>query len=127
MHERRAKARVLVVEDSLTQAKKLEVILRSVGFEVVVARDGRQGLDAFRTGPYDLVLSDVLMPGISGYDLCRTIKSSPEGKNIPVMLLTSLSKPIDIIRGLECGADNFVNKPYDGDYLITRIRSLLAN
>jgi len=127
MHERRAKARVLVVEDSLTQAKKLEVILQSVGFAVVSARDGRQGLDAFRTGPFDLVLSDVVMPGISGYDLCRTIKSSPEGKKVPVMLLTSLSKPIDIIRGLECGADNFVNKPYDGDYLITRIRSLLAN
>ena len=83
MHERRAKARVLVVEDSLTQAKKLEVILQSVGFEVVVARDGRQGIDAFRTGPFDLVLSDVVMPGISGYDLCRTIKSSPGGEESP--------------------------------------------
>jgi diguanylate cyclase (GGDEF)-like protein len=127
MHDRRAKARVLVVEDSLTQAKKLEVILQSVGFGVVTARDGRQGIDVFRSGPFHLVLSDVMMPGISGYDLCRTIKSSPEGKKVPVMLLTSLSKPIDIIRGLECGADNFVNKPYDGDYLIGRIRSLLAN
>jgi diguanylate cyclase (GGDEF)-like protein len=127
MPEGRTKARVLVVEDSLTQAKKLELILQSVGFEVVVARNGRQGIETFRTSPFDLVLSDVMMPGVSGYDLCRSIKSSPRGKHIPVILLTSLSKPIDIIRGLECGADNFVNKPYEGDYLISRIRNLLAS
>jgi diguanylate cyclase (GGDEF)-like protein len=127
MHDGRTKARVLVVEDSLTQAKKLEVVLESVGFEVVVARDGRQGLETFRGSTYDLVLSDVMMPGMSGYDLCRAIKSGPQGKNVPVMLLTSLSKPIDIIRGLECGADNFVNKPYEGDYLISRLRNLLAS
>jgi diguanylate cyclase (GGDEF)-like protein len=118
-----------VVEDSLTQAKKLEVALQSVGFEATVARDGRQGAEAFQSAatPFDLVLSDVMMPGLSGYELCRTIKSNPRGKNVPVVLLTSLSKPSDIIRGLECGADNFVNKPYDGSYLITRIRDLLTN
>jgi diguanylate cyclase (GGDEF)-like protein len=127
MHERRTKPRVLVVEDSPTQAKKLEVVLNSVGFEVATAHDGRQAIEAFRKGTFDLVLSDVMMPGMSGYDLCRSLKASPGGENVPVVLLTSLSKPIDIIRGLECGADNFVNKPYDGDYLITRIRTLLAN
>jgi diguanylate cyclase (GGDEF)-like protein len=127
MHERRNKPRVLIVEDSLTQAKKLEIILQSVGFEVAVSRDGRQGLDTIRRSPFDLVLSDVMMPGITGYDLCRAIKSVHQTRSIPVILLTSLSKPIDIIRGLECGADNFVNKPYEGDYLIGRIRNLLAN
>ncbi|MEA2630608.1 MAG: hypothetical protein QOE66_827 [Chloroflexota bacterium] len=127
MHERRTKPRVLVVEDSLTQAKKLEGVLGSVGFEVAVARNGHQGLEAFKGSSFDLVLSDVLMPGMSGYDLCRAIKSSPPGKNVPVIQLTSLSKPNDIIRGLECGADNFVNKPYESDYLISRIRNLLAS
>jgi diguanylate cyclase (GGDEF)-like protein len=127
MHPGRTKARVLIVEDSLTQSKKLELVLQSVGFEVTVARDGRRGIEAFRGAPFDLVLSDVMMPGVSGYDLCRAIKQSPQGKTVPVILLTSLSKPLDIIRGLECGADNFVNKPYDGDYLISRIRGLLAN
>src|SRR5262245_29010935 len=127
MREGRTKTRVLVVEDSLTQSKKLEVVLDSVGFEVVVARDGRQGLEMFRVSAFDMVLSDVMMPGLSGYDLCRAIKSEPRGKGVTVMLLTSLSKPQDIIRGLECGADNFVNKPYEGDYLISRIRNLLAN
>jgi diguanylate cyclase (GGDEF)-like protein len=126
MHERRTKPRVLVVEDSLTQAKKLEVVLESVGFQVAVARNGYQGLEAFKGSSFDLVLSDVLMPGMSGYELCRAIKSGPPGKNVPVVLLTSLSKPNDIIRGLECGADNFVNKPYESDYLISRIRNLLA-
>jgi diguanylate cyclase (GGDEF)-like protein len=127
MHEGRTKPRVLVVEDSLTQAKRLQLILESTGSEVVVARDGRQGLEAFQRASFDLVLSDVLMPGMSGYDLCRAIKSEPRGKGLPVMLLTSLNKPLDIIRGLECGADNFVNKPYESDYLLTRIRTLLAN
>src|SRR4051794_7501549 len=109
MHEGRTKARVLVVEDSPTQSRKLQLILESVGFEVAVARDGLEGLGAFRASSFDLVLSDVMMPGMSGYDLCRAIKSGPKAKNVPVMLLTSLSKPNDIIRGLECGADNFVN------------------
>ena len=127
MHETRTRARVLVVEDSLTQARKLELVLESVGFEVVVARDGRQGLETFKNATFHLVLSDVMMPGMSGYDLCHAIKSMPSGRNVPVMLLTSLSKPNDIIRGLECGADNFVNKPYEGEYLISRIRNLLAS
>jgi diguanylate cyclase (GGDEF)-like protein len=127
MREGRTKVRVLVVEDSPTQSRKLEQILEAMNCEVVVARDGRLGLEAFETSSFDLVLSDVKMPEMSGYELCRAIKSRSRGQGVPVILLTSLNKPQDIIRGLECGADNFVNKPYEGEYLISRIRNLLAN
>jgi diguanylate cyclase (GGDEF)-like protein len=119
--------RVLVVEDSETQAVHLKKVLCAAGYEVVLAGDGQKGLDAFHASTFDLILSDVMMPVMTGYQLCRAIKADPRGREVPLMLITSLGKPIDIIRGLECGADNYVNKPYEGEYLLGRIRSLLAN
>jgi diguanylate cyclase (GGDEF)-like protein len=119
--------RVLVVEDSPTQAVRVKRVLSSVGFEVEVASDGAEGLERFRAGRFDLVLSDVQMPGRSGYDLCRAIKADPRGRDVPVVLLTILSKPLDMIRGLECGADNYIYKPFQPDALVARIRTILAN
>src|SRR5689334_21939869 len=126
MNETRT-TRVLVVEDSPTQAKKLEIVLNSLGLEVEIARDGAKGLEVFAANDVHLVLSDVMMPGLTGFELCRRIKSDPRGKDVPVVLLTSLSKPIDIIRGLECGADNYVSKPFQQEVLAGRIRTILAN
>jgi diguanylate cyclase (GGDEF)-like protein len=119
--------RVLMVEDSETQALHLGKILRAAGFDVVHASDGQKGLDAFRASTFDLVLSDVNMPVMTGYELCREIKADPRGRDVPFMLITSLGKPVDIVRGLESGADNYVNKPYEGEYLLGRIRGLVAN
>jgi signal transduction histidine kinase len=119
--------RLLVVEDSPTQAAELSILLESQGFEVEVARDGASGLKRCRADSFDAVLSDVVMPEIDGYELCRRIKADPQISEIPVLLLTSLADPMDIIRGLECGADNFITKPYDGDYLLGRVRRLLDN
>jgi two-component system cell cycle response regulator len=99
-------ARVLVVEDSLSQAKRLQTILESAGFRVTVAPDGQAGWERFASEAFDLVLSDVMMPGLTGYDLCRRVKSDPRGASVPFVLLTSLTKPLDLARGLECGADN---------------------
>jgi signal transduction histidine kinase len=118
--------RLLVVEDGLTQAAKLRKDLESSGFEVAVARDGQAGLEAFAAAHFDLVLSDVVMPGLSGYDLCRRIKTGDDGRDTPVILLTALHQPRDIIQGLECGADNFISKPYEVPHLIARIKALLA-
>jgi len=118
---------VLVVEDSPTQAAELEHVLGEAGYGVVVAGSGEEAL---RTAPAlrpALVVTDVVMPGIDGYELCRRLKSQRELKQIPVILLTSLSSPQDVIRGLECGADNFVRKPYDRDYLLARIRQIVLN
>lgn len=74
-----------------------------------------------------MLVSDIVIPELDGYGLCRAIKSDDKLKDVPVILLTSLADPHDVIRGLECGADNFIRKPYDGDYLLSRIRSLLMN
>src|SRR5262249_31930673 len=119
--------RLLIVEDSPTQAQELRFILEAAGVDVEIATDGEQGLARFLVGRFDLVLSDVVMPGLSGYDLCRQIKQDPKGKEIPVILLTTLSHPMDIIQGLECGADNYIIKPPDPDYLTARIQHVLAH
>jgi len=118
--------RVLVVEDSATQAEALRALLEGASYEVAVATSGEAGLAAFEAQEYDAVISDVVMPGaVDGYELCRRIKAS-QRRDTPVVLLTSLSDPLDIIRGLECGADNFLTKPYEPDHLLERLETLLA-
>ena len=119
--------RALVIEDNRTQPTKLRRTLESAGFEVATAVDGQEAIETLAAVAYDVVLSDVLMPRMTGYELCRQIKADPRLKDIPVVLLTSLGKPTDIIRGLECGADCFVNKPYEDDDLLGRIHVVLAN
>jgi len=119
--------RILVVEDSRTQLEQLRLILEAEGFAVDAAPDATRALAKLQAAPYDLVLSDVLMPDHSGYDLCRKIKTHPRTKGVPVVLLTQLSDPLDILRGLECGADNFITKPYDANYLLHRVRGILDN
>jgi signal transduction histidine kinase len=121
----RGTTRVLVVEDSPTQAVRLRKTLESVGFMVEVACDGLRGLEVLADSDFGLVLSDVVMPGLSGYDLCRRIKADGRGRDTPVILLTALREPGDIIQGMECGADNFISKPYETDHLIARIDAVL--
>lgn len=118
---------ILIAEDSPTQALRLQNSLENFGFTVTAARDGQAALDALATLRPTLVISDIQMPGIDGYELCRRLKADPALRDIPLILLTSLSAPQDIIRGLECGADNFVVKPYDDEFLLSRIRTVLAN
>ena len=119
--------RILVVEDSPTQAEQLSEMLRAEGFEVHVASDGEQGFVRAATGSFDVVLSDVLMPGISGFDLCRRIKSNSTTKHLPVVLLTTLNDPASLIEAITCGADNFVAKPFEQDYLLARLTNVLTS
>ena len=118
---------ILVVEDSPTQAQSLALLLEAQGYAVELARDGEAGIAACKSASIAAVLSDVVMPGIDGYELCRRIKTDPQTANTPVILLTSLADPMDIVRGLECGADNFIRKPYDVSYLISRLERLIEN
>jgi two-component system sensor histidine kinase/response regulator len=118
---------ILVVEDSPTQALKLKYILEKQEYTVRLAVNGREGLEAIRQRRPTLVISDVLMPEMDGYEFCTAIKTSDELKEIPVILLTTLSDPQDIIRGLESGADNFLNKPYSEEALLSRIKYILIN
>jgi PAS domain S-box-containing protein len=120
-------SRILVVEDSRTQAEALRRVLENAGFEVAVAADGEQALGRIGANEFDLVLSDVLMPALDGFELCRRLKADPARRDVPVLLLTALTDPLDIIRGLECGADGFLTKPCPAEHLLGRVRGLLAN
>ena len=121
------KTSILIVEDSLTQALRLRNTLEKNGFDVTHARDGREALATLATVHPALIISDVQMPGMDGYELCRRVKGDDAVSRIPVMLLTSLSAPEDIIQGLECGAENFVVKPYEEEFLLARIHAVLAS
>jgi CheY-like chemotaxis protein len=118
---------ILIAEDSPTQAERLRFMLERRGYALSVVRDGREALVRMAQHPPALVLSDVVMPEVDGYSLCRAIKHDPRLHDIPVVLLTSLNDPADVVRGLEAGADSFLFKPYDERYLLARIDSLLAN
>ncbi|SRR5258706_14008251 len=118
---------ILLVEDSATQAQRLRHLMESHGYATRVATNGRLALAALRERKPALVLSDVVMPEMDGYALCRSIKSDPVLRETPVILVTSLTDPKDIVCGLECGADNFVRKPYADDYLLKRIQHVLIN
>ena len=117
---------ILVVEDSATQARLLRLILEDEGFTVDVVGDGPAALTQLATKPFDLVVSDVLMPGLTGFELCRTIKADPALRAVPVVLVTTLRDPLEIVQALECGADSFIRKPYEPDVLVVRLRTLLA-
>ena len=126
--EERNLMRVVVIEDSKTQAHRLRRLLEGEGFTVQVAENGEAGLRLCAgSTPPDLVVSDVLMPGIDGYEVCRRLKNTPATSHLPVLLLTSLADPQDVVRALSAGADNFVTKPYDAARLLARIRRTVAN
>src|SRR5471032_1498254 len=118
---------ILIVEDSPTQAERLRRLIQSLHYNARVAANGQLALAAIRERKPHLVLSDIVMPEMNGYGLCRAIKSDPTLRDIPVILVTSLNDPKDIIRGIECGADNFIRKPYAEDYLLNRISHMLMN
>jgi len=119
--------RILLVEDSITQAMRLRYVLEAEGFHVDIAANGVEALSSLEHNIPDLIISDVMMPKMNGFELCRKIRENPQYKDTPIMLVTTLSDPTDVIRALEAGADNFTTKPYNEDALISRIRYILAN
>jgi signal transduction histidine kinase/DNA-binding response OmpR family regulator len=122
-----AAVEILIVEDSPTQALQLQYILERYHYRTAVATNGRDAIANLRQHKPTIVISDIIMPEMDGYQLCQQIKADATLADIPVILLTSLSDPKDVIKGLECGADNFIVKPYDEDFLLSRIQYILAN
>jgi two-component system sensor histidine kinase/response regulator len=122
-----ADVEILIVEDSPTQAEQLKYIVEHRGYRALVAKNGREALALMHEHKPTLVLSDVVMPEVDGYELCRRITTDEQLKEIPVILLTSLSDPQDVIKGLENGAKNFITKPYHEHYLLARIEHTLTN
>ncbi len=118
---------ILIVEDSPTQQKDLQNILESHGYRTRTSMNGNEALDFLNNNRPDIIITDIIMPEMDGYELCRRIKSDDKMKNIPVILLTVLCEPADIFKGLACGADNFVTKPYREEYLLSRIEYIMLN
>jgi len=118
-------ARVLVVDDILPNVKLLEAKLASEYYDVLTATSGQEALDKVERDDPDIVLLDVMMPGMDGFEVCRTIKSNPQYAHIPVVMVTALTDAADRVRGLEAGADDFLSKPLNDTALMARVRSLV--
>jgi PAS domain S-box-containing protein len=119
------KSEILIAEDSPTQAEQLKHFLKENNFNVTVAENGKQALTILEKFIPDLVISDIIMPEMNGYELCSIIKADERLMDIPVILLTTLTDPEDVLNGLTCGADNFFTKPYQEDYLISQIHQII--
>lgn len=118
---------ILIVEDSITQAEQLSSILEQSGYIVSMAHNGTEALERVKKHTPAIIISDIMMPEMDGYELCLNLKADSKLKSIPVILLTSLSDPVDVIKGLQCGADNFITKPYNENFLLSRIRHIIIN
>jgi two-component system cell cycle response regulator len=121
------KHEILIVEDSPTQAEELKYILETQGFHARITKNGMEALHYLENHIPSIIVSDIIMPEMDGYRLCKKIKSDERMRHIPVMLLTTLSEPEDVIKGLDCGSDGFMIKPYDEEALISRINYILLN
>ncbi len=117
-------ARILVVDDIAPNRRLLEAKLTAEYFDVITASDGREALQKCEQDLCDIVLLDVMMPGMDGFEVCRRIKTNPTTAHLAVVLITALDQPADRVRGLEAGADDFLTKPIDEVALMARVRSL---
>src|SRR3954453_6055324 len=117
-------ARILVVDDVPANVKMLEARLSAEYFDVLTAANGAEALDICSRLECDIILLDVMMPDLDGFEVCRRLKSNPATHFIPVVIVTALDSPSDRVRGLEAGADDFLTKPVSDIVLIARVRSL---
>ena len=118
-------ARVLIVDDIPTNVRLLEARLSAEYFEVLTAASGPEALDICAVDTVDIILLDVMMPGMDGFEVCRRLKSDPRTSHIPVLMVTALDQPSDRVQGLEAGADDFLTKPVDDVQLMARVKSLV--
>jgi two-component system NtrC family sensor kinase len=117
---------ILLVEDSPTQAQQMAWLLQEAGFRVTVVGDAEKGLERLEQETFDAVLTDLVLPGASGFDLCRQIKANPAWNRLPVVVLTSQADPINVLRGLEAGADGFMTKDREPAEIIGRLQRTLS-
>src|SRR5918994_1408900 len=118
-------ARILVVDDIPANVRLLEVRLLAEYFEVLTAANGPDAIETCENGKVDVVLLDVMMPDMDGFEVCRRLKADPATSHIPVIMITALDQVADRVRGLEAGADDFLTKPVNDLQLMTRVKSLV--
>ena len=116
---------IVVVDDSRTQAELVKMVLEDAGYVVTTACNGAEALQLIQKERPKLIISDIQMPVMDGYELCRRVKADPELSAIPVLLLTAESDPKETLKALQSGADNFLYKPCGDEHLVSRVRQML--
>jgi DNA-binding response OmpR family regulator len=117
--------RILIVDDDPVTAKLVAAVLRRAGYEVVIVYDALQAFGVLETIPPDLLILDVVMPGMNGYEFCRMLRADRSRRQLPVLMFTGMARPADQRRGFQMGADDYVVKPVNARELVDRVRSLL--
>ena len=120
-----SQARILVVDDTETNIKLLRALLKGAGYEVVTATCGRDALTAAERENPDLILLDIMMPDLTGYEVCQRLRSAPETRQTPIVFLTALHELEDHVKAMDVGGDDILTKPINKLELLTRVKSLL--
>ena len=118
----KSRNRILVIDDDKNICRLVTIYLQNEGYEVTAVHDGNEGVKAFGEDNYDLVLLDVMLPGMDGWDVCRTIRKNSE---VPIIMLTAKGEVFDKVLGLELGADDYVVKPFDPKELVARVKAVV--
>ncbi len=118
-------SRVLVVDDSMTQRQLMTTVLEDNGLTVSIASDGKEALEQLQSIQPDIVVLDVVMPGMNGYEVCRSIKKDPNTQNVPVVMCSSKSEDFDRYWGMRQGADAYINKPFEPQEFLATVQTLL--
>ena len=122
-----AKGRILVVDDEIYIVHILDFSLGMEGYEVLTALDGEQALEKARAEKPDLIVLDIMMPKLDGYETCKRLKADPEIKDVPVILLSAKGRNVDLKVGFEVGADDYITKPFSPRKLVERINAILGH
>ncbi|MNQ07414.1 Response regulator receiver domain-containing protein [Pseudomonas linyingensis] len=118
---------VLIADDEPNIVISLEFLLEQAGYRIRVAHDGQEALEAIQRQPPDLVLLDVMMPNLSGYDLCQKIRENPAWQHMRIVMLTAKGREVEVSKGLALGADAYITKPFSTQELLAQVRDLLAD
>jgi DNA-binding response OmpR family regulator len=118
--------RILLIEDEQDMAVMVSIRLESAGYYVRLVKDGREGFDIAKRDMPDLILLDIMLPSMNGYDICSALKVDKRCKKIPIIILTARAQKEDIERGFKSGADAYIVKPFDPEYLLARIGELIS-
>jgi DNA-binding response OmpR family regulator len=119
--------KILIADDEPNIVTSLEFLMRKAGYEVRVARDGEEALAQMETFQPDLVLLDVMMPKVSGYDLCQRLRSHPQWKHVRIVMLSAKGLEVEVTKGMSLGADLYVTKPFSSGELVDKVGTLLAS
>lgn len=117
---------ILIADDEPNIVISLEYLLQRDGYRVVVARDGQEALDAIAAGPPDLVLLDVMLPRVSGFEVCQTVRENPALAGMPIVMLTAKGREVEVIKGLALGANAYITKPFSTQELLAQIHAQLG-